>query len=267
MVLRSLFLVALPISLNLGSAFLLPSVQQVVLPDTSTAIIRHQHDTGSRSMLSAAAPTAAGGSSSTATAKKSFLRNLERKRAGEEVASSALNADLHVLGSTPTQSSTTTVDNTRSWKGTWEICYAPHIQTLAKVILTEFPSVLYNFVSDDGRMVSHSRYESKVFGSGWFNADGRVVVLPASEGGTNEAPRQTVQVIFERFWWDRSGEDRPTGEPPGSSATPVDGFVQAAGKAMFFDGLSVFPVHYLDDDFCVFEFKAAGTVVASQRIA
>lgn len=35
---------------------------------------------------------------------------------------------------------------------------------------------------------------------------------------------------------------------------------------MFFDGLSVFPVRYLDDDFCVFEFKAAGTVVASQRV-
>lgn len=62
------------------------------------------------------------------------------------------------------------------------------------MIWTEFPSVLYNFVSDDGRMVSHSRYESKVFGSGWFNADGRVVVLSASDGGTSEAPQQTVQV-------------------------------------------------------------------------
>lgn len=134
MVLRSLFLVALSTSFNLGGAFLLPSVHQVVLPKTSPAIVRHQHDTDSgKSVLLAAAPTAAGGSSSTATAKKSFLQNLERKRAGEEVASSVLNADLQVLRSTPTQSSTTTVDNTRSWKGTWEICYAPHIQTLAKV--------------------------------------------------------------------------------------------------------------------------------------
>lgn len=46
----------------------------------------------------------------------------------------------------------------------------------------------------------------------------------------------------------------------------VDWSVQAAGKAMFFDGLSVFPVRYLDDDLCIFEFKAAGTVVASQRV-
>lgn len=35
---------------------------------------------------------------------------------------------------------------------------------------------------------------------------------------------------------------------------------------MFFDGLSVFPVLYLDDDFCVFKFEAAGTVVASSRV-
>lgn len=46
----------------------------------------------------------------------------------------------------------------------------------------------------------------------------------------------------------------------------LDRFVQAAGKAMFFEGLSVFPVRYLDDDLCVFEFKAAGTVVASIRV-
>lgn len=82
------------------------------------------------------------------------------------------------------------------------------------------------------------------------------------------------QVVFERFWWDRNADDRPTGAPPGATAdgaagggaTVVDWFVQAAGKAMFFDGLSVFPVRYLDDDLCVFEFKAAGTVVASLRV-
>lgn len=77
--------------------------------------------------------------------------------------------------------------------------------------------------------------------------------------------------MFERFWWDREGEAEPTGSPPGATGDgtdsgPVDWFVQAAGKAMFFDGLSVFPVQYLDDDLCVFKFKAAGTVVAAQRI-
>lgn len=91
-------------------------------------------------------------------------------------------------------------------------------------------------------------------------------------------------MIFERFWWDRNGEERPTEAPPTAAggeveaslggggavssrgADFIDRFVQVAGQSMFFDGLSVFPVRYLDDDLCVFEFKAAGTVVASQRI-
>lgn len=81
-----------------------------------------------------------------------------------------------------------------------------------------------------------------------------------------------TQVVFERFWWDRAGEAQPTGTPPGatvdgakSGLDMVDWFVQAAGQAMFFDGLSVFPVLYLDDDLCVFQFKPAGIVVAAQR--
>lgn len=91
-------------------------------------------------------------------------------------------------------------------------------------------------------------------------------------------------MIFERFWWDRNGEHLPTKTPPATASTTlddgeslpgrsaprvegvVDRCVQVAGKAMFFDGLSVFPVLYLDDDLCVFQFKAAGTVVASQRV-
>lgn len=49
-------------------------------------------------------------------------------------------------------------------------------------------------MSDDGRMVSHSRYESKVFGSGWFNADGRVVVVPPSASDSDGDGRDVVQV-------------------------------------------------------------------------
>ncbi len=43
--------------------------------------------------------------------------------------------------------------------------------------MTEFSSVEYNFVSEDGKMVSNAAYNSKVFGSGWFNADGKVVAM------------------------------------------------------------------------------------------
>lgn len=130
-----------------------------------------------------------------------------------------------------------------------------------------------------------------------FNATGQIVlnsfytpagyecflVHPCAAHGT-QLFLYCNQVIFERFWWDRNGEDLPTKTPPATASAVgdedgstsgrslpwggrvVDRFVQVAGKAMFFDGLSAFPVLYLDDDLCVFQFKAAGTVVASQRV-
>lgn len=81
-----------------------------------------------------------------------------------------------------------------------------------------------------------------------------------------------IQVIFERFWWDRNGEETPSRAPPaegdgsGAGGDILSWLVQAVGKALFVKDLSVFPVLYLDDDLCVFEFKAAGTVVVSERI-
>ena len=152
-------------------------------------------------------------SSSHGGAKESFLRNLERKRAGEDVPRSVLDANLARLGSIPAHDSsttaavTTTVDNLESWRGRWRICHAPHIDTLGGLILTSFPNVEYNFRSSDGRMVSHSRYESKVFGSGWFNADGRVVPLkqqvkeePRAGNGIGGVVRQKEQVVQVYTW-------------------------------------------------------------------
>lgn len=136
-------------------------------------------------------------------AKESFLRNLERKIAGEDVPSSLLDSDLAILQSdsslpadTNTSPSTTSVANVASWRGRWRICHAPHIETLGAVMLTRFPTVEYDFQSDDGRLVSHSRYESSIFGSGWFNADGRVVEVKdvsSSTTGKSEEKGETVK--------------------------------------------------------------------------
>lgn len=97
-----------------------------------------------------------------------------------------------------------------------------------------------------------------------------LATLSLPSGGVNDL-LPFEQVVFERFWWDRQGESRPTQAPPGAGAggaadRAVDWFVQTAGDALFFDGISVFPVRYLDDDLCVFEFKASGTLVVSQRV-
>lgn len=140
---------------------------------------------------------------STATAKESFLSNLERKRAGENMDSSALGADLAKLSSATAHGVKsigpgTTVGNLESWRGRWRICHAPHIETLASLLLTSFPIVEYDFQSTDGRLVSHARYESSVLGSGWFNADGRVEVVKdepmraATDNGNNIRRKEQV---------------------------------------------------------------------------
>lgn len=139
----------------------------------------------------------------TATAKESFLRNLERKRTGENMDSSALGADLAKLSSATAHGVKsigpgTTVGNLESWRGRWRICHAPHIETLASLLLTSFPIVEYDFQSTDGRLVSHARYESSLFGSGWFNADGRVEVVKdesmkaTSDNGNNIRRKEQV---------------------------------------------------------------------------
>lgn len=132
--------------------------------------------------------------SSSSTAKERFIGNLERKRAGEDVPSSVLGGDLSLLSTAFGRNQATDPRNPPSWRGKWEICYAPHIETLGKVIFTKFGSVQYNFDADDGRMVSHAGYENALFGSGWFNADGRVVPVPAGDGMAGDDQQDVVKV-------------------------------------------------------------------------
>lgn len=149
-------------------------------------------------------------------AKDVFLQNLERKRAGDEVSSSELDANIASLiaevdrTSLPSPPGTTTlVDNLQSWRGRWRICHAPHIEALRKVLFTAFPIVDYYFPSEDGRILSNARYESVVFGSGWLNADGRIEKLDdgssvntSEQGGAGDATghkqREVVKVTRKR---------------------------------------------------------------------
>lgn len=139
---------ALVISLTPGDGFHL--FHPTTLPSLSArppALVQEVRDTSDRRWsiptAAAAAATASeeappGGSRGTAATKERFLRNLERRRAGDDVPSSVLDVDLGLLSTTATaggahDSTGTTVENLRSWRGKWEICYAPHIETLGKV--------------------------------------------------------------------------------------------------------------------------------------
>lgn len=217
MLLSSLSLVTLW-ALAFGDAFVClqpPAQQQHAFAHATNAVTAVRHistaaDTSRRGVSSSLPVKAAVGEKGASTpesgdsAKQRFFRNLERKRAGESVPSSALYGDLALL-QTPrgeevrAHDVTTTVTATASWRGKWEICFAPHIETLSKLILTKFSTVEYIFDADDGRMVSHAGFESKVFGSGWFNADGRIVRVPspasATTAGVKDEGRQGQEVV------------------------------------------------------------------------
>uniref|UniRef100_A0A7S3APN4 Uncharacterized protein n=2 Tax=Haptolina ericina TaxID=156174 RepID=A0A7S3APN4_9EUKA len=95
-----------------------------------------------------------------------------------------------------------------------------------------------------GGMVSNVRYSSRVAGDGWLCTSGVVASDLA-------APK--VSIIWDRIWWLPGGE---ADAPPRASEGILRPIVQALGRAGFIEGLSVFPVRYLQDDLCIFNFQA-----------
>lgn len=187
MLLPKLDLIVLLVILSAVNAFVLPASFPVgeSLSTRTPAIMTQQHRQQPGSSVVAARASGEVSKATISSAKERLLDNLERRRAGEDVPTSDLDDDLSLLSSAKTTSSqqfATNAGNPATWGGRWQISYAPHIEILGKVLLTEFGSVEYNFISEDGRMVSNAAYNNKVFGSGWLNADGKVVAMEAGEG-------------------------------------------------------------------------------------
>lgn len=194
---------------SLGSAFVASLRTKDLSVESRSTHVLQRHDGQHKNQVGAETSTTAAKSSSARTAKESFLQNLEQKRAGEDAPSSALDADLSRLRSPPADDLShgdlvpnTAVANLESWRGRWRICHAPHIDTLGNLLLTSFPIVEYDFQSNDGRMVSHSRYESVLFGSGWLSADGRVATLKHKSSAidsNNTGRRQKEETVKVKF--------------------------------------------------------------------
>jgi hypothetical protein len=68
-------------------------------------------------------------------------------------------------------------------KGKWSVVYAPHIKTLGKVLFTDF-SVFYEFLDigedDKQGIISNVMYDSKIFGRGWLNTKGIIIMKTIS---------------------------------------------------------------------------------------
>ena len=81
----------------------------------------------------------------------------------------------------------------------------------------------------------------------------------------------SVEVSFDRFWVDGPStlrEDIPPSETwnNGGLNLGVDNVVSSLGKTAFFPQLAVFPILYIDPDFCVFSFPIMNSKIAVRKI-
>lgn len=197
--------------------------------------------------------------------KTRFLQEVKRQKPLSFPDPTYLDSLLQqVLQNTPYTSPCDPTTLQRLSTGTWKVVYAPHINLLEKLLFTTF-SVYYIFpskydkssINRDGSvpLTSFAYYESPVYGNGHLNTAGKV--LSQSEN--------TCSVIWEKIWWDR---ETPENGPSLASETDkhiLPRVIQALGEKGFIREVSTFPVSYLDEDLCVFDFMLTGTRIAAIR--
>mmetsp|Transcript_20172 Transcript_20172/g.27795 ORF Transcript_20172/g.27795 Transcript_20172/m.27795 type:complete len:223 (+) Transcript_20172:2-670(+) len=138
-------------------------------------------------------------------------------------------------------------------KGIWRVIYAPHIVVLSKIFFTTF-NVFYTFGSDN-IIISNVKYSSPIFGQGWLNTLGDVRF---------QNNNTTCEIIWRRIWWDWCNNEPSKVNEEEKHLLPQ--LIQTIGLIAFIKSASVFPVDYLDNDFCVFTFPLSNTVIGSKRV-
>lgn len=128
-------------------------------------------------------------------------------------------------------------------RGVWKVAYAPHIEKVRPLV--RFDPILYDFV-DDGRLESHVRYESKIFGTGWL-----------STRGIFETDDTTATIEWNDAWVD-PGSDTFSPDP-----SFLPNIVTPLARLGFVKAFSTFPVQYLDKDLCVFLFPLTKTRIVA----
>jgi hypothetical protein len=143
--------------------------------------------------------------------------------------------------------------------GTWSVVYAPHISTLGQ---GNFNPILYD-LRPDGTMFSHVSFHIPLIDkTGWLSVSGTY---------SSQDENQISRVDFDKTWikWNNDQskhDDKPyptLDEVPESLEKTI---VQAVGRSLFVDGVSVFPVSYLDEDTIVFDFELLGTRICARKI-
>ena len=144
-------------------------------------------------------------------------------------------------------------------QGSWEVISAPHIQTLSATFGCTFSPIRYTLLGET--LISNVFYSHPVLGEGWLSAGGK----------RWRKYDDSVEVSFDRFWVDGPStlrEDIPPSETwnNGGLNLGVDNVISSLGKTAFFPQLAVFPILYIDPDFCVFSFPIMNSKIAVRKI-
>ena len=192
-----------------------------------------------------------------AEAKAALL--LQPIAGGDAKATDAINAAraLETLVALPSAISASLLEQPGDQLGTWQVCFAPHIRALSRLLQTDF-DVFYLFRQDQV-LLSNVRYSSRLFGSGHLSTSGSYAVQ------TTEAGEMICKIKWDRIWWDVS-DGAPTLEGDRERHV-LPAIIQVVGKAAFVEGASAFPLQYLDEDLCVFVFRLLGTKICAKRVA
>jgi hypothetical protein len=134
--------------------------------------------------------------------------------------------------------------------GSWNVVYAPHIRTLEKVLSTNF-DVSYS-LDGKGNMESNVKFENKII-RGWLNAQGRYY-----SKGNDE-----VSIKWNNLWANIGSEGPSNAEETKEHFLPS--LVQSLGKFAFIEPISRFPVSFLSNELCIFEFPAFGSKIVTAK--
>ena len=196
--------------------------------------------------------------------KELFLNSLDDPTSTLNEATKERTALVNKLTSSSTSSPSR--DKPGSWEGfgpvapgRWSVIYAPHMTTMANLAGGQF-QVRYD-LHQDGTMDSHARYSFPIVGEGYLSVSG-------TYGSVDDT---TCRVDFDEAWIRQLDKDEGTIDEPYATIEDVPEslaktIIRRLGRAFFFDGVSVFPVSFLDNDLIVFDFELLGTRITARKM-
>jgi len=159
--------------------------------------------------------------------------------------------------------------------GRWNVVYAPHMTTMARVAGGGEFRVEY-LLNGDGTMESHARLEFP-----WMGLAGVECVYLSVSGTYGSVDDTVCRVDFDKAWIKTISARTTQPDTTSTSTTNDDGpypflddvpdslsknVITTLGNLFFVDSVSVFPVSYWDTDLVVFDFELLGTRICARKV-